>query len=700
MVPQFTDNVSFAFLQGMLSLAARPLKMMNGRRVPARKLSGLASRSNILWPFQTCVTVSGELLPTLYQRQMGYLVLLPRSSWCKRPLLNSASDFSLIVENVDLVGPRHCHSPSIRNRPCRQPSSGKRNLSATNALSINKEHNDWVVFANMAARKLHIEMEKVFKKVDEGILLFEESWEKLQVCENAFLRERYELELKKELKKIQRLREKIKTWQSDDNVKVKTGLDEYRRRVEEKMELFKIVERDRKMKAYSTAGLSRNEVDPKEKEKKEADAWLVGVIRKLKTEIEKHEAHLEVLNAGKRKRKSESKREADIKEKMAQHGYHVEKIERVLRALHNDDISAQQVDDLKESVEYYVEAHDDSSYVEDESMYECIECLRPAVDPNCAGAGDDSESGFEHEESLNKALNDVSAREGRRITDKAVGRTVLSSSESPNLPRGMKKYRTMQANDVEFPALAPTMPTVGNTRPADMKADDPWKTKSGFLRSKIINDSITGRSSNRTEGTTLTSPHLISHNDKTKNSNLEHQTPSQQDAEGKPIIDSRNEVQARVLHSPTRTSRKPFGVDESDGKTLKKAETLKPQTFSEWPAFPPAAKNLTSFSRRSFRGSGNTGRGQSLKKKEGHARDSRQINVSEKDPTPYVPALQDVERRIYYGSLSDVPRVSDRKRDADLIAIEAALQFMPEKPRTTRDRTQDLEQFGILFQGV
>lgn len=45
-------------------------------------------------------------------------------------------------------------------------------------------------------------------------------------------KEKYEQELKKEIKKLQRLREQIKTWQSSSDIKDKKPLTEARKQIE------------------------------------------------------------------------------------------------------------------------------------------------------------------------------------------------------------------------------------------------------------------------------------------------------------------------------------------------------------------------------------------------------------------------------------------------------------------------------------
>lgn len=78
-----------------------------------------------------------------------------------------------------------------------------------------------------AARKLQAEIDRTLKRVQDGIIEFDEIWDKarfnvlrkiddfqLQVyeAENHSQREKHENDLKKEIKKLQRFRDQIKTW--------------------------------------------------------------------------------------------------------------------------------------------------------------------------------------------------------------------------------------------------------------------------------------------------------------------------------------------------------------------------------------------------------------------------------------------------------------------------------------------------------
>ena len=71
------------------------------------------------------------------------------------------------------------------------------------------------------------------KKIHEGLEIFEDYWSKFHNAPSDNLRDKYELELKREIKKLQRFREQIKGWMLDSNVKEQDPLVEARHQIEE-----------------------------------------------------------------------------------------------------------------------------------------------------------------------------------------------------------------------------------------------------------------------------------------------------------------------------------------------------------------------------------------------------------------------------------------------------------------------------------
>jgi CCR4-NOT transcription complex subunit 3 len=84
----------------------------------------------------------------------------------------------------------------------------------------------------MSARKLQQEVDRVFKRVSEGIASFESIYEKLQQCNNASQKEKLEDSLKREIKKLQRHRDQIKTWAANSEIKDKKPLIDERKKIE------------------------------------------------------------------------------------------------------------------------------------------------------------------------------------------------------------------------------------------------------------------------------------------------------------------------------------------------------------------------------------------------------------------------------------------------------------------------------------
>ncbi|CAO3629495.1 unnamed protein product [Mucor hiemalis] len=166
----------------------------------------------------------------------------------------------------------------------------------------------------MSMKKLQAEIDRVLKKVSEGVETFDNIFEKIQSTANPNQKEKYEQDLKKEIKKLQRLRDQIKTWLSSNEIKDKSSLLDNRKLIETEMERFKNVEREMKTKAFSKEGLlQRERLDPKEKEK--ADA-----------------THLQLLE--------------------------------------NDQLSPEQVTTIQDDVQYYLECNQEPDFEEDELVYD------------------------------------------------------------------------------------------------------------------------------------------------------------------------------------------------------------------------------------------------------------------------------------------------------------------------------------------
>lgn len=76
------------------------------------------------------------------------------------------------------------------------------------------------------------EIDRTLKKISEGIEIFDGIIEKLHGNVSNNQKEKLELELKKEIKKLQRHRDQIKNWLTQNEVKDKDILLETRRLIE------------------------------------------------------------------------------------------------------------------------------------------------------------------------------------------------------------------------------------------------------------------------------------------------------------------------------------------------------------------------------------------------------------------------------------------------------------------------------------
>jgi division protein CdvB (Snf7/Vps24/ESCRT-III family) len=68
--------------------------------------------------------------------------------------------------------------------------------------------------------------------VSEGVELFESIYDKMQASTNQTQKEKLETDLKTQIKKLQRLRDQIKTWVASNDIKDKSALLDNRKLIE------------------------------------------------------------------------------------------------------------------------------------------------------------------------------------------------------------------------------------------------------------------------------------------------------------------------------------------------------------------------------------------------------------------------------------------------------------------------------------
>lgn len=139
------------------------------------------------------------------------------------------------------------------------------------------------------------------------------------------------------------------------------------------MEKFKAVEKTMKTKAFSKEGLSAAaKLDPKEKAKGEASDFLGSQIDILEQRIETLEAEAELLRGAKKGKKSRDNQErlAEIDRIIEKHKWHQGKLELIKRSLVNGGVDADQINEIKDSIQFYVQEGEAQDYIEDDTMYD------------------------------------------------------------------------------------------------------------------------------------------------------------------------------------------------------------------------------------------------------------------------------------------------------------------------------------------
>ena len=225
-----------------------------------------------------------------------------------------------------------------------------------------------------ANRKLQGEIDRTLKKVQEGVEVFDEIWEKVYSAQNQNQKEKFEAELKSQIKKLQRYRDDIKTWITNSDIKDKRPLTDARTLIEKEMERFKVCEKEFKTKAFSKEGLSQAaKEDPKEKERNRVRSWVRGALEIIAGQKDVYEAELETINSAKKKKKdSGAGKWEDLIERCR---FHEERLELLLRLIDNESLTPEDIDNIREQLDYLLEQMQENNYdevdgIDDDSIYE------------------------------------------------------------------------------------------------------------------------------------------------------------------------------------------------------------------------------------------------------------------------------------------------------------------------------------------
>ncbi|QHS76792.1 CCR4-NOT core subunit NOT5 [Saccharomyces paradoxus] len=221
----------------------------------------------------------------------------------------------------------------------------------------------------MSQRKLQQDIDKLLKKVKEGIEDFDDIYEKFQSTDpsNSSHREKLESDLKREIKKLQKHRDQIKTWLSKEDVKDKQSvLMTNRRLIENGMERFKSVEKLMKTKQFSKEALTNPDIikDPKELKKRDQVLFIHDCLDELQKQLEQYEAQ-------------------ENEEQTERHEFHIANLENILKKLQNNEMDPDPVEEFQDDIKYYVENNDDPDFIEYDTIYEDMGCeIQPSSSNN------------------------------------------------------------------------------------------------------------------------------------------------------------------------------------------------------------------------------------------------------------------------------------------------------------------------------
>ncbi|AQZ10509.1 NOT5 (YPR072W) [Zygosaccharomyces parabailii] len=322
----------------------------------------------------------------------------------------------------------------------------------------------------MSQRKLQQDIDKLLKKVKEGFVEFEEIYDKFQSTdpENTSYREKLESDLKREIKKLQKHRDQIKTWLSKEDVKDKQSiLLENRRLIENGMERFKSVEKLMKTKQFSTEALTNPDIikDPRELKKRDQLLFVQECLEELQKQLEGHEAQEE-------------------QEQVERHEFHIHNLENVLKLLQNNELEPDTVQEYQDDIQYYVENNDDPDFIEYDTIYEDMGCQ---IKKNQDVSKESSSSTYSSDAAPASAnVANMTAVSGTAVSSTAVAATVVAAAAtaagvntSPNgTVHGMKTLKKQEKQspkkkNQQASTPGPTVPVVTATTGALSNAGTP-----------------------------------------------------------------------------------------------------------------------------------------------------------------------------------------------------------------------------------
>mmetsp|Transcript_5552 Transcript_5552/g.7197 ORF Transcript_5552/g.7197 Transcript_5552/m.7197 type:complete len:573 (-) Transcript_5552:50-1768(-) len=144
------------------------------------------------------------------------------------------------------------------------------------------------------------------------------------------------------------------------------------------MERYRATEKDSKNKKHTREGAV---IRPEDKRKVESRNWIQKSIDETQLQTEQIES--EILKAKQKKGKAKENELKKLVPFLERHMYHSKVLEIILRRLENETLSVEEVDEVRDSVEDYLENYRDPDFFEDDAMYDSLDI---DLDPESASA--------------------------------------------------------------------------------------------------------------------------------------------------------------------------------------------------------------------------------------------------------------------------------------------------------------------------
>lgn len=213
------------------------------------------------------------------------------------------------------------------------------------------------------------------------------------------------------------------------------------------MEKFKNYEKESKTKAYSKEGLlNARENAKKEDPKGEIRVWAQKMIDELKIQIDDFEMKKEAINA----KKNPSALELEHYSKsLTRHNFHLMCLEKMLRMWENDNITREEIEEIKDNVEYYVENNQEPDFIEDETIYDSFKDMLGLDGVPEEGDEYDLDLGDDSNESEDKSDDEGAAENGGEKNERkglTTSSNTVSSNSSNNTNESVKSVCSSHMN--------------------------------------------------------------------------------------------------------------------------------------------------------------------------------------------------------------------------------------------------------------